>query len=294
MDFRQLEAFVSVASLRSFRSAADQLNLTQPAISSRISALEGELGEALFIRTRHPVHLTEKAMEILPYAEQILNISQTIAPRGVMLAPNVGAILRIGTNSSLVSAWLPEMIWKIHKALPNVSFEFEVNSSHRLRERIMRGELDLTLMDMPPEVSGIKSIPLATFDAVWVARPGVVENRKFDLAQVKNTMIVTFKSESKVFSTIETGLRNAGLWPTPMLTSISSALITEMLRRMPAIGTVMRRSIEYELKNGLLEIIDVPIPLPKSNLAVCYPQAHRNEVLRTAVDILKNSVTNSL
>lgn len=294
MDFRQLEAFVSVASLRSFRSAADQLNLTQPAISSRISALEGEIGESLFIRTRHPVHLTEKAMEILPYAEQILNISQTIAPRGVMLTPNVGTVLRIGTNSSLVSAWLPEMIWKIHEALPNVSFEFEVNSSHRLRERIMRGELDLTLMDVPPEVSGIKSIPLATFDAVWVARPGVVKNRKFDLAQVKNTMIVTFKSESKVFSTIETGLRNAGLWPTTMLTSISSALIVEMLRRMPAIGTVMRRSIEYELDNGLLEIIDVPIALPKSNLAVCYPQAHRNEVLRTAVDILKNSVTNSL
>ena len=293
MDLKQLEAFVSVASLRSFKSAAEQLNLTQPAISSRISTLESEIDGALFVRNRHPVQLTDKAMEILPLAEQMLQISQNITPKRNNLKFPTGTVLRIGTNSSLVSTWLPTLLWKLHEELPMVSFELEINSSHRLGERMMRGELDISLMDTPPEAPGLKSQVVAVFDAIWAARPGVVENGMFDMARASETLFVTFRSESRVYSMVETGLRNAGVWPVAMMTTTSNAMIVEMLCSTGAIGTVTRQSIEQNIKDGTLEEIEVPIALPDSELSLSYPLTRRNDILRKAVDIMIHSVKGS-
>ena len=74
MNFKRLETFVWVATLGSFRKAAERQYTTQPAISSRIQALEEELGVKLFERDGGPgpVALTAKRKELLPYAEKLI------------------------------------------------------------------------------------------------------------------------------------------------------------------------------------------------------------------------------
>ena len=64
MDFGALRAFVAVAELSSFSRAAEQIYLTQPAVSKRIAALEDELGMRLFDRIGRGVHLTEAGRKI--------------------------------------------------------------------------------------------------------------------------------------------------------------------------------------------------------------------------------------
>ena len=73
-DLRSLEAFVWIAHLGGFRAAAEKLHATQPAISQRIALLERELGVRLFDREPRAVTLTVKGRELLPYAEQILQL----------------------------------------------------------------------------------------------------------------------------------------------------------------------------------------------------------------------------
>lgn len=71
MDFRQMETFDSIAS-GSFGRAANRLHITQPAISLRISGLEEELGVKLFDRLNGSIQLTAKGLELLAYAEGVL------------------------------------------------------------------------------------------------------------------------------------------------------------------------------------------------------------------------------
>jgi DNA-binding transcriptional LysR family regulator len=83
MNFKRLETFVWVATLGSFRKAAERQYTTQPAISSRIAALEEELGAKLFVREvgPGPVALTAKGKELLPYAEKIIFMSEQLRKR---------------------------------------------------------------------------------------------------------------------------------------------------------------------------------------------------------------------
>lgn len=73
LNLKQLETFVWIANLGSFRQAAEHLCTTQPAISTRITNLEHTLNTMLFNREKGGVTLTAKGRELLPLAENILN-----------------------------------------------------------------------------------------------------------------------------------------------------------------------------------------------------------------------------
>ncbi|SOE91959.1 DNA-binding transcriptional regulator, LysR family [Burkholderia sp. D7] len=72
LSLRQLQYFVSVARTGNFTETAEQMAVTQPALSTSIRQMEGLLGGALFNRTSHPVSLTELGREVLPLAEHLL------------------------------------------------------------------------------------------------------------------------------------------------------------------------------------------------------------------------------
>lgn len=89
MNFKRLETFIWVATLGSFRKAAEHQHTTQPAISNRIAALEDELGVRLFERESGHSKLTSKGQELLPYAEKIVFMAQQLrkrADRGASLS----------------------------------------------------------------------------------------------------------------------------------------------------------------------------------------------------------------
>ena len=72
MEIAQIEAFLAVASFGGFHRAAEALRLSQPAISSRIKALEESLGVPLFVRSRNTLTLSSAGRVLRPYAEQLL------------------------------------------------------------------------------------------------------------------------------------------------------------------------------------------------------------------------------
>lgn len=76
MDLEYLKSFCAVAQLKSFRKAAELLQVTQPAVSRRIKSLENSLGTQLLKRSPQSVSLTKAGSNFLPYAERLLNIME--------------------------------------------------------------------------------------------------------------------------------------------------------------------------------------------------------------------------
>jgi DNA-binding transcriptional LysR family regulator len=103
VELRHLRAFVAVAASRSFTRAAEQLFITQPALTRTIRQLESLLGAALIDRNTHPVSLTPAGEEFLPYASRILSD----------LEIGVG-VIRKHANVSLGFSWLLPDPWAQH------------------------------------------------------------------------------------------------------------------------------------------------------------------------------------
>ena len=280
MDLRQLEAFVAVATLRSFRAAANRLRLTQPAISSRISSLEAEIGESLFVRDRRPVALTDRARLVLPYAEQMLDLSQHVKPLGAATSSKAIEMVRIGTNSSLINAWLPQLSWYLHEKMPNLAIEYEVGASHRLRDRMMAGALDVSLMHAPGDVPGIRRQRLGELQPIWAARPGVLPGGRLPVSDLAKYFVVTFGSDSETYNGVEAAFRRIGAWPAPHLSTNYADLVVSTIKRTPSIGTVLRDSIKAELRSGELVELKSEVKLKSYEIHVCHSLTKRNSTIR--------------
>lgn len=115
VEVRHLRAFTAVATSRSFTRAAEQLFITQPALTRTIRQLESLLGGALIDRNTHPISLTPAGEEFLPYASQVLS----------HLDIGVG-VIRGHASIRLGFSWLLPDPWAQHAV---ASFESETGSS---------------------------------------------------------------------------------------------------------------------------------------------------------------------
>jgi DNA-binding transcriptional LysR family regulator len=177
MRLRNLNTFVKVARLGSFHAAAQQLHATQPTISARINALETELGTQLFIRDKSGTRLSSRGVQLLPYAEKLLAISQEMKQQIAEENPQKGT-LRIGIADTLAHLWLSPLLkyWQEHH--PLVSFELISDVTPTLTKQLEECQLDLALMvanqTLPKE---LVTEPLASYPQKWVVAPSLLQTK---------------------------------------------------------------------------------------------------------------------
>lgn len=148
MEFRQLEAFVSVVKYRSFTKAAEKNFVSQPTISSHIRALEEELQEQLLVRSTRTVQLTPRGQEFYEYALDILKI------RGRMMEnvrQHQDQIIHIGASTIPSAYVLPEILLQYRKSRPDIRFSVYQNDSQGILSKMRDGVCDLGVIGMQCE-----------------------------------------------------------------------------------------------------------------------------------------------
>lgn len=284
MDMRQLEAFVAVATLGSFKAAANRLNLTQPAISARIAALEAEIGEDLFVRDVRPARLTDRAKRVLPHAQEILEISQQISPIGPVRESKGLERLRFGLNSSLVSGWLPGITDKLCQSLKNVALEFDVDISQHLIDKMKAGTLDICLMHTTTDTPGVKRHFVCELENVWAARLGVVREKFLSTEDLVRYKIFTFGPDAPSRVEFDAHLRGRNLWPSLYHVTNHSDVIINHIKWSNSVGLLIRDSIIRELDSGELEVIHTEFVPKQYSLWICHPLTKRNPTINICIE----------
>lgn len=117
MNLRFLETFVWVARLKSFRLTAEKLFTTQASVSSRIAALEADLGVKLLLRDSRGVSLTPEGGKVLEYAERMLETAKAMKQSLDSDRAKVGRI-RIGVMDTVIHTWMSALVAEPDRALP--------------------------------------------------------------------------------------------------------------------------------------------------------------------------------
>ncbi|PHI36704.1 LysR family transcriptional regulator [Pseudoalteromonas sp. GCY] len=171
MDIDLLKTFVEVVKTRHFGRAAENLYITQSAVSFRIRQLEQSLGVNLFIRQRNNIQLTAPGERLLPHAKMILTGMQR-AKVDVALANNMHKQLSLSGTANIWDAFLQFGINHIVSAMPGVSLVAEVKAQQESTRLLLERTLDLAVLFDPPKVdelvvkpiSDLAIIPVSTFD----------------------------------------------------------------------------------------------------------------------------------
>lgn len=190
MTLDQLNTFLWVARLGGVRRAAQQMNLSQPAISARIGALEEALGVSLFTRGPRGVTLTRQGVLLRSHAEQIAASIERI--RAEIVPPaSLSSLLRIGVAETIVQTWLPAFLSRLNATYPKLKIEVTVDISINLREALLDRALDLALLMGPVSEYSVDNVDLPTVPLAWY-RP--VDMLAPDLSQVP---VITYNRQSR-------------------------------------------------------------------------------------------------
>lgn len=255
MNINQLETFIWVATLGSFRKAALKLHTSQPAISSRIASLENLLDAKLFDRHAGSFELTAKGVELLPHAKRIVLLADRFKERANEKT-SVSGIIRIGVSETIVHTWLSRFLKKAHLIFPNVDIEISVDITANMRESLINRSLDLAFLMGPISDYNIENVQLDTFGLKWVCSPDFgLAGKHVPIQSLLRNPIMTYARNTRPFAEIESLYKNEELEVTRLFPSSSLAAAKRMTIDNMGVGILPAAFIKDELRSGILREI---------------------------------------
>lgn len=148
MELSQLRYAVKLAETANYSKAANQLYITQPALSQQISALENEIGVKLFERTTRKVSLTEVGKEFVERAQSVLREMDELGRIVELRRREIRSTLSVGLLSTLSHLNIPEYIMGFRQHYPNIQIEIQIGWSSELITRVKTQELDAAVTNV--------------------------------------------------------------------------------------------------------------------------------------------------
>jgi DNA-binding transcriptional LysR family regulator len=147
LDLHKLEIFVTVARTGSFSAAAEQLLLSQPAVSQHVHDLEASLGTRLFVRSRRGVTPTPAGAQLHDYAQAIFRLVAEAENVVTDVANLAAGQLAVGATPGVSVYLLPEPIQEFHSRYPNLNVTVRTGITPEIMADLRSGRLDLGLIE---------------------------------------------------------------------------------------------------------------------------------------------------
>ena len=147
LDLHKLDIFATVARTGSFSAAAEQLLLSQPAVSQHVHDLEASLGTRLFARGRRGVTLTPAGAQLQDYAQAIFRLVAEAESAVTDVANLAAGQLAVGATPGVSVYLLPDPIQEFHSRYPNLDVTVRTGITPEIMADLRSGRLDLGLIE---------------------------------------------------------------------------------------------------------------------------------------------------
>jgi DNA-binding transcriptional LysR family regulator len=255
---RQLKVFEAVARLSSFSRAAEELHLTQPAVSTQVRKLQEHAGLPLFEQLGKKIHLTPAGAQMLQCSREIIQKFQEAEEAMAQFKGVSGGRLKV----SVISAgdyFFPSLLVEFAQRHPGVTLDFGVCNREELLAQLAANLTDLAVMVRPPEDLDTLAEPFAPHPYVVVAPAGhpLAGSRRIPVARIAREPFVVREHGSDTWNSMREGFG-------PALAGLNIAMeirSTETIKQAVAAGMgvsfLSAHTISRELQSGSLTVLDV-------------------------------------
>ncbi len=294
MEISQVETFLAVATFGGFHRAAEALRISQPAVSSRIKALEESLGVMLFVRSRNTLTLSTAGRVLRPHAEQLLKTASVARQAVHELQPGSDTPLQIAAGLSISVYFLPDVLKRFQQAFPRLNISIRPGHSKEVLEMVLNEEAEIGLARslQHPEV---ETISLRDDPLILVAHPTLKlgMSRRARLEQVAGWPLIFYERGSSDWTLTRSLFRHAGLVPNVALEVDTIETAKRMVERGLGVSFLPLMAVGPEMRKAELtpiKLIDAE-PLHRS-LDLIHPRhrplrAQAQSFLRVVREVVK-------
>ena len=270
LDLKRLAQIVEIDEARSFARAAERLGISQPALSRSLQALERELGDRLFDRSRSGVVPTPFGALVLDHARTLIRqAAEAKREIDLMLGMEIGH-LRIGSGPYPAAISVGQAVARLIQQHPGISVTVEVNDAETLTSMVLGAELDLAVAEL--DWSGVNDrlsvLSLPRHAGQYFCRAGhpLARRRPLTPEDVREFPLVATPLPQRLqFIGDAQGAISAGR---PRVQVNSFDLIRRIVLESDAVGLATRFQIASEVDAGTLVALEMAVPGMFSNYGI--------------------------
>jgi LysR family transcriptional regulator for metE and metH len=209
IEFRHLRTIKAIHDAGGVARAADQLNITQSALSHQIKGLEDQAGVELFVRRSKPMKLSAAGMRLLRLAEQVLPQVEALQAEIEGLRDGNAGRLHIAIECHACFEWLFPVLEGFRKTFPDVDVDIRPGLAFDALPALMKEEVDVVISSDPEELAGVTFEPLFDYSPVFVASAShpLAQKPYVEAADFRGQTLITYpveRSRLDVFSQLLT------------------------------------------------------------------------------------------
>jgi DNA-binding transcriptional LysR family regulator len=269
MNLRFVEAFHWAVSLKSITRAAEKLHITQSALSSRISALEEELGVVLVDRRDKQFRLTIAGQRFHALAVRLLEVQRQVKEEMGNNSARPMA-LRIGVIESVVHSWLTGWLQQMRQTHPDFALELTVETTPVLVDQVRRGAQDLVFAAVPANDATVRTRALPPMPMAFVGHAEQHTKPRYSVLDLSCIELMTFQRGSQPHQALLEVFQREGA-PLPRVHAISSiSAMVQLVEAGLGMATLPQATAESLMHRMPLRCVPTDISLAPLPIHVSY------------------------
>ncbi|MCL4369900.1 MAG: LysR substrate-binding domain-containing protein, partial [Chloroflexi bacterium] len=260
----QLLVFCRVARLRSFTKAAEELCLTQPAVSAQVARLEKRLKTKLIDRLGRYIYLTEAGRLLYSYAQQVERLCTLLeeAEQAVSeLETELSGKLAVGASTTIAIYMLPPLLAEFKRLHPKVEFALAVGTSRGIMAELVNNTHDFALLEGPIDMPGVH------FEHFWfdvlhliVARSHRWAKRTKEgvaIEELAQEPFISHRQGSGVQTAIQRELTRHGVQIVPSMVIDNIEVVKKSVEAGLGVSILSKLVLQREIEGGTLVVVPV-------------------------------------
>ena len=259
MNLHHLKVFLAVAEAGSISAGAEQLHISQPAVTREIRDLEASLGLQLFERRPRGVQLTEGGERLRHYAQRIFALEQAAERDLHNFAQVESGELHLGASATLGTYLLPTLIRQFRQQYPQIRINLGVSNTHQVTQQLDDGQISLGFVEGAFVREQYAHHLLARDALLPVVSPQhpLARAKQLNAADLQAYPLYLREPGSGTRHSIEQAYKSHGLEIEPHVAIASTEALKALLEDACGIAWLSERSISVELTSGRLQHLSV-------------------------------------
>jgi len=275
MTLNELKFIVALAKSRNFRKAAELCFVSQPALSLAVKKLEDELGVMLFERSRNDVTMTAVGELVVEQATRVIEESKRVKEIAKQGNNQLAGPLKLGVIYSVGPYLLPEIIPILRKTAPEMPLIVEENLTSNLETQLRNGVIDVAIIALPFELSGVVTMPLyeEEFMVVVPSDHDWANRQEVDATELADEKVLLLSSghcfSNQVVQACPSLSRNGEVLQGNSLDTVRNMVASNLgITVLPASATISR------YQSPLVKAIPFKKPIPTRKIALAWRKSY--------------------